>query len=76
MTCKFGYQGDCCCECEHQLKIHVCRCGHCPTTEGYVCIVRHSIDHDYHCIYKTDEHGICELFTPRKQSNNSNEPNH
>ena len=74
MSCKYGYRGDCCCECEYQYKIHVCNCGHCPTTEGYVCIAFHIMDHSYHCTYMTDEHGMCELFTPRKQHNQSLNP--
>ena len=69
MSCEYGYRGNCCCECEYQYKIRVCNCGKCPTVEGYICILEHIVDYDYHCAYHTSKHGCCECFTPRKKSN-------
>lgn len=64
--CDKGYQGDCCCLCEYQLKIHVCGCGKCSKVEGYICIVRYDDQYEYSCTYKTNQHGCCELFRRKK----------
>lgn len=65
MSCKKGYRGECCCECENHFKIIVCSCESCSKTEGYICIAGHTIDKNYGCCYDTEEHGHCELFLPR-----------
>ena len=62
MACVKGYRGECCCECEYQLKIHVCSCPSCPKIEGYVCTMFHVVDHDYMCSYSLKKHGCCEMF--------------
>jgi len=62
MACCKGYRGECCCECEYQLKIHICDCGRCSDVEGYICIISHIIDKDYACYYRNNKHGCCEMF--------------
>jgi len=67
-SCHKGYEdrGECCCECDLQLKISVCKCAMCSKVEGYICIAEHRLEDNYSCDYRTKEHGICELFTERK----------
>ena len=66
MACDKGYRGECCCECEHRLKISVCSCSVCSKAEGYICILYHAMDHNYLCTHFSKKHGACEMFTVRK----------
>lgn len=66
MACDKGYKGDCCCECEYQLKIYICDCGKCPIVKGYICTLYHNLDHNYLCRYYPQKHGACECFILRK----------
>ncbi|MFW9872701.1 MAG: hypothetical protein ACFFG0_06320 [Candidatus Thorarchaeota archaeon] len=68
MACDKGYKGECCCECEYQLKIHVCSCPICSKVEGYICILFRLLDGEYLCHHKISEHGACECFI-KKQPN-------
>lgn len=71
VNCDKGYKGECCCRCEYQLKIDVCSCPVCPKIEGYICLAFHIIDHSYLCVYKTSEHGCCEMFSPKRKTGRS-----
>ena len=62
MSCRKKHEIGCCCECEYQLEIHVCSCGHCSKVTGYICLFPHIEDGNYLCTHKTSEHGLCELF--------------
>ncbi len=61
--CQGVHRGQCCCKCEHQYKIHVCRCGICSTVEGWICLgFLKEPPGDRIAIHKTKEHGLCELY--------------
>ncbi len=70
MSCDKGYKGECCCECEHQLEIHVCGCGKCSKVTGYICKVFWEISKadgkdDRQVSHSDNKHGCCELFEIR-----------
>ena len=75
MSCRKEDEIGCCCECEHQLKIHVCSCGQCSTVTGYICIMFHVADHSYLCTHFPDKHGLCEMFLKRKKEKKTPEIN-
>lgn len=71
MSCKQGYKGQCCCECDYSVPLNKCDCGHCSTVEGNICTIF------YHMsltkgergvmIHMEDEHGCCEMWAKRKE---------
>lgn len=77
MSCDKGYKGDCCCECEHLIPLHVCNCGHCSTIEGWICKIFYEMSQSRNergvMIHRTDEHGCCEMHTKRISKENPEE---
>ena len=66
-NCGYGYKGDCCCECEHRLKIHICGCGKCSDVKGWICKVFWEIDKTFRQVsHSKIEHGCCELYKKRE----------
>ena len=63
-NCGFGHEGHCCCECNYQLKIHVCGCSNCSKVKGYICTMG---EEDGICIHKESIHGCCECFTQKEE---------
>jgi hypothetical protein len=74
MTCDKGYQGECCCMCEHQITL-MCH----PANErigkgsiayqfgAWACSVDlQRITKERTAVFMDRKHGICELFQLRK----------
>lgn len=61
-----GYKGECCCNCEHQLEISTCSCPSCSKVEGYICLMYHVVDNSYKCSHSYSKHGLCEMWTKKK----------
>ncbi len=64
---------ECCCNCEYQRWIKVCRCTSCSKIQGYICIAFHELASTYTCSYSVSEHGRCELWTIKRGVINKNE---
>ena len=60
--------GCCCCECHCLAPVYL---SHCDEVLGYVCLVGTIIDASYNSpvYWKQNQHGICEMFEPKKQDN-------
>jgi len=67
--CGQGYKGDCCCECEHQVPIHVCECGKCSTVSGWICTIFWKMSQERgeqgRMLHHPNQHGCCEMHKVR-----------
>ena len=71
--CEHGHQGDCCCNCENQLKLmkHPWNkeFGKGSITEqcGYVCVMKFGDNSNSgEAVYFDFEHGMCEMHHRKK----------
>ena len=55
----------CCCKCKHQIRLHICLCGKCPSVVGgYVCDGITEENNDRVGSYMgMQRHGECELYS-------------
>ena len=79
MSCDKGYKGQCCCGCIHQIALTKHPWNKEPhkgsimdKTGLYACTVTHYTDKTYEGIISDREHGACELWRGRDDSQTDN----
>lgn len=59
--------GECCCICDHQFKLKPFWDGGERGFRGWVCLLPILIEESREVCGSSTEHGLCEMFTPRKE---------